>query len=108
MGYVRLVVTMQTTYYVGEFSKTFAAIVSARLAESGVTQNQIAERLGRTRSYVGKRLRGEAPLSLDVVDAVSQLLPGVSSPRQFVRDIVDEIGRYPEVWASREGDLPAL
>lgn len=96
---------MQTTYYVGDFSKTFAAILKARLDDADITQAQLAEALGRTRTYVGKRLRGEAALSVDIVDMAGQLLHA-SSPRQFVKDLIDEMGRYPEVWETREGGLP--
>lgn len=99
--------SMEKTYYVGEFSRHFAAIIQARLTDRGVTHDHVAEYLGRTRNYVGDRLRGHKALSVDIIDAASRLL-GAPSPRQFVRDVMDELGRYPEVWASRGDEVPGM
>lgn len=44
------------------------------MARDGVTAQELAERTGISRSYIGKRLRDEAPMTLNDVEAISNAL----------------------------------
>lgn len=44
------------------------------MARDGVTAQELAARTGISRSYIGKRLRDEAPMTLNDVEAISKAL----------------------------------
>jgi DNA-binding phage protein len=63
----------------GPYARTFSAHVRAVMAEHGVTAQALAKAAGVSRNYLGKRLRDEAPFTLNDVEAVSKAL-GIELP----------------------------
>lgn len=60
-------------------AKSFSALVRMVMARDGVTAQELATRTGISRSYIGKRLRDEAPMTLNDVEAISKAL-GIDLP----------------------------
>lgn len=54
-------------------STAFAAEYRGWAAANGIRQDQIADQLGRNRSYVSERMAGKRPLDTDDVDALAAL-----------------------------------
>lgn len=63
----------------GELARAFSAHVRMVMARERVTAKALAEASKISRSYLGKRLRDEAPFSLNDVEAISKVL-GIELP----------------------------
>lgn len=78
----------EKSIYTDEYALVLKLLIAAR-KESGVTQVELAERLGQTQSFVSKIERGDR--RLDIVQLRTILLEfGVSLP-QFVEQLEGEI-----------------
>lgn len=80
---------MQTDYYVGEFSRNFGRALAYRLERDDRRIGDVARHLERSENYVGDRLRGKRPLSVDVIEGVAKTL-GVSIG-YLIRDVLREL-----------------
>lgn len=58
---------------VNEMNRRVVAALLAFMADHGVSQADVARRLGRSESYVSGRLTGKLDLSLDIMNAVAEL-----------------------------------
>lgn len=63
----------------GPLARTFSAHVRMVMARERVTAKDLATVTGISRSYLGKRLRDEAPFTLNDVEAISKAL-GIDLP----------------------------
>lgn len=81
--------SMETDYYVGAFSREFGRILHERLDRDDKTIGQAADQIERSENYVGDRLRGKRPLSVDVIEAVAKTL-GISVG-YLIREVTREI-----------------
>jgi transcriptional regulator with XRE-family HTH domain len=63
----------------GALARAFSAHVRMVMARERVTAKALAAATGISRSYMGKRLRDEAPFSLNDVEAISKVL-GIELP----------------------------
>lgn len=54
------------------FARAIAAEVRAMSAASRISGKQLAMAIGLSQNYLAKRLRDEAPLTLDDIDAIGQ------------------------------------
>jgi transcriptional regulator with XRE-family HTH domain len=64
----------------GPFARRFSAHVRAVMVERDVTVLALAKASGVSRNYMGKRLRDEAPFTLNDVEAISEAL-GLDLPK---------------------------
>jgi DNA-binding phage protein len=64
----------------GPLARAFSAHVRMVMARDRVTAQALAEAAGISRSYLGKRLRDEAPFSLNDVESISKAL-GIELPK---------------------------
>jgi len=62
------------------FARAFSAHVRIVMARDHVTTVALAEMTGLSRTYLGKRLRDEVPLTLNDVEAISRAL-GIELPK---------------------------
>ncbi|UUG70000.1 helix-turn-helix DNA binding domain protein [Arthrobacter phage Zucker] len=58
----------------GPFARRFSAHVRAVMMERDVTALALAKATGMSRNYLGKRLRDEAPFTLNDVEEISKAL----------------------------------
>lgn len=56
------------------FARAFSSRVRVVMAQQRVTAQELATRVGVSRSYMGKRLRDEASFTLTDVEAISKAL----------------------------------
>lgn len=63
----------------GPLARTFSGHVRMVMARDRVTAQDLAEKAGVSRSYLGKRLRDEVPFTLNDVEAISKVL-GIKLP----------------------------
>lgn len=64
----------------GPLSRAFSSRVRIVMADEMVTKTALAKACGFSRNYLGKRLRDEAPFTLNDVEAICQAL-GIRPPR---------------------------
>lgn len=64
----------------GQLSRAFSSRVRIIMADERVTLTQLAKACGVSRNYLGKRLRDEAPLTLNDVEAICKAL-GIQPPK---------------------------
>ena len=81
---------MQKSTFSDEYAVFLRLLREARTA-SGVTQEELAERIGNTQSFVSKCERGERRLDIVEVRAFCQAI-GVPFAK-FVRDFENAVGR---------------
>lgn len=81
----------------GKFARAISAQIRAIMALQQVSGSQLGGSIGRSQSYMSKRLRGEASFSANDVEAISEAL-GVDL-LQLLRAAV---------FASRRPDAPAV
>lgn len=62
------------------FARAFSAHVRMAMARDHVTVQALADAAGVSRTYLGKRLRDEVPLTLNDVEAICRAL-GVGLPK---------------------------
>lgn len=58
----------------GELAREFSARVRMRMARDRITAQELADMTGLSRSYIGKRLRDEAPFNLYDVEVIMHAL----------------------------------
>lgn len=63
----------------GSLARAFSAHVRMVMARDRITAKALADATGISRSYLGKRLRDEAPFTLNDVEAISKVL-GIELP----------------------------
>lgn len=56
-----------------DFSRALGAHLADVMRERGITQTQVADRLGRVQGYVSERLNGHRAPETDLIDAVAAL-----------------------------------
>lgn len=90
-------VHMSSTRYVSPTVDTLNQAVSAAvrdiMADHGITQQQVADLLGRSQAYVSHRLIGRRELSLDIVQAVANL--SHMSPRAVMVEVSERMSSAP-------------
>lgn len=64
----------------GQLSRAFSSRVRIVMADDRVTLTDLAKACGVSRNYLGKRLRDEAPLTLNDVEEVCKAL-GMKIPK---------------------------
>lgn len=64
----------------GPLSRAFSSRVRIVMADARVTKTALAKACGVSRNYLGKRLRDEAPFSLNDVEAICRAL-GIPMPK---------------------------
>lgn len=71
----------------GEFSVRLAAHVRDLMAEHGITQMQLAAKMGRSQAFVSERTGGVRPLDTDIMDAIASLIgwPGYHFMAELIR-----------------------
>lgn len=74
----------------GDFAKAIAAQVREAMARHRISGSKLAARIGVSQSYLSKRLRDEAPLSLNDVE-----------------DICAALGEDAKALIARSGDRPS-
>lgn len=72
---------------IADFSKTFAQLLRGVMAEHGVTVQQVATYLGRSKGFVSERTSGVRAPDTDIINAVVTL-SGVKES-----DLLVELGR---------------
>ena|SRR5687767_2109239 len=89
---------MSSTRYVSPTVDTLNQAVSAAvrdiMADHGITQQQVADLLGRSQAYVSHRLIGRRELSLDIVQAVANL--SHMSPRAVMVEVSERMSSAPD------------
>lgn len=79
-----------TQSYLG---RCVSAEVRARLAAMRISGVSLAKRMGRSQNYIAKRLRDEAPFTLDdVEDIVEALEMDTTNTYEFIAQAVDRNG----------------
>lgn len=58
----------------GPLARAFSGHVRMVMARDRVTAQELAEKAGLSRSYLGKRLRDEVPFSINDLEAISLVL----------------------------------
>jgi len=64
----------------GPLARAFSAHVRMVMARDRVTAQVLAESIGISRSYLGKRLRDEVPFTLNDVELICQAM-GIDPPK---------------------------
>lgn len=64
----------------GPLSRAFSSRVRILMADEMVTKTALAKACGVSRNYLGKRLRDEAPFTLNDVEAICRAL-GIQPPK---------------------------
>jgi lambda repressor-like predicted transcriptional regulator len=62
-----------------EGQRLSAAYLDARMKAEGVSVASLSERCGMSRQFIYKVLRGEKPLSLELIKAISSSLPAITA-----------------------------
>lgn len=55
-------------------TKVIAEAIAGAMKDAGVTQNQLADGIGKSQSYVSTRYRGEQAWTTDDIDAIAKVL----------------------------------
>jgi transcriptional regulator with XRE-family HTH domain len=74
-----------------ELNTQVSAALRDFMRERGITQQQVADRLGRSQGYVSHRTTGKQDLSIDIMYAVAELAH--ISPRALMVEVTERMGR---------------
>lgn len=87
---LRICKTCRMTRYrdISAFASAFAAEYKGFMKANGITNLQLAERLGRNDGYISERANGKRPLDADDIDALASLVDGWTG-----RDLMIELSR---------------
>jgi len=80
--------------HVDTLNQAVSAAVRDIMADHGITQQQVADLLGRSQAYVSHRLIGRRELSLDIVQAVANL--SHMSPRAVMVEVSERMSSAPD------------
>jgi transcriptional regulator with XRE-family HTH domain len=81
------------TQEAGAFALAQAAEVRAVLGRKQMTMRELSDRAGLSTSYLSKRLRGDAPMTLNDLDAICKALD--EDIMEFIASAVEAAKRKP-------------
>lgn len=87
-------------------NQAVSAAVRDIMADHGITQQQVADTLGRSQAYVSHRLIGRRELSLDIVQAVANLTH--MSPRAVMVEVSERMSSAPAPTTADGADTEPL
>lgn len=87
-------------------NQAVSAAVRDIMADHGITQQQVADLLGRSQAYVSHRLIGRRELSLDIVQAVANL--SHMSPRAVMVEVSERMSSAPDPTPEVTADTASL
>lgn len=72
-----------------ELNEQVSRALRAFMADHGVTQQTVADRLGRSQGYVSQRTNGRRDLSIDIIAAVAEIAH--LTPRALMTELTERM-----------------